>query len=256
MKVAFVYDKANADGTAGGAEYAMAEFAAGHDLVDVDDAETVVIGNCVTVGPQIIPRLEGKRVWRFHHDLARHEDARLREWLDRNAEHIFTSPLHLSRYEIRWDRRERETHLIPPITDLADFKPNRQARRHPDREGTVTVGAWQNPGKGGRLIANTCERNGVELDCYGTGAFAPDGPHVVHMGEVDRGDLPGILRGYEQFVFTPLAPEPFGRCVAEAWAAGCDVLANDLVGAKWWIENDPDALFTAAEDFWELICQK
>jgi glycosyltransferase involved in cell wall biosynthesis len=51
----------------------------------------------------------------------------------------------------------------------------------------------------------------------------------------------------------PTVIEPFGRLVAEAWAAGCRIVTNDLVGAKYWIQNDPDAIETAAEDFWKLV---
>jgi glycosyltransferase involved in cell wall biosynthesis len=65
--------------------------------------------------------------------------------------------------------------------------------------------------------------------------------------------MPALLARYETFVFLPTVIEPFGRLVAEAWAAGCRIVTNDLVGAKYWIQNDPDAIETAAEDFWKLV---
>jgi len=65
--------------------------------------------------------------------------------------------------------------------------------------------------------------------------------------------MPGLLASYKRFVFLPTVIEPFGRVVAEAWAAGCEVVTNNLVGAKWWIENNPGALETAAEDFWRVV---
>lgn len=249
MNVSVIYDPGCLDGTRGGAELAMDE------LIDLApervtitspaDAETVVIGNCVKADPEtLIPNLEGKDVWRFHHDLARDEPLLLREWLKDNARHIFTSPLHRELYG--W---EHESELIPPCPKLADFKPNRQTRRHGKRKGTVAVGSWQSQSKGGRLVADL----GEPLDCYGPGAFPPRGPHINYVGTVNPPDLPALLWQYERFVFLPIAPEPFGRCVAEAWAAGCEVVTNDLVGARWWIENEPDRLFTAAEDFWEYV---
>ena len=39
--------------------------------------------------------------------------------------------------------------------------------------------------------------------------------------------------------------EPFGRVVAEAWAAGLEIVTNDLVGAKYWITEKPEAIETA-----------
>jgi glycosyltransferase involved in cell wall biosynthesis len=252
MNVAFIYDPGCLDGTRGGAELAMDELVlAAPDRVTITElrhAETVVIGNCVRVPDDLIERLEGKTVWRYHHDLARDESPRLWEWLNENAEHIFTSPFHRDLYEGHPDSA-----LIPSSLNLTDFRPNRQTRRHPNRKGIVTVGSWQSPGKGGNHVADEIARRGETVDCYGPGPFPPAGPHVAHRGPVDHADLPSTLWGYEEFIFLPSVPEPFGRCVAEAWAAGCAVTTNDLVGAKWWIENEPDRLWTAAEDFWELV---
>jgi hypothetical protein len=253
MKVSFLYDPGCADGTRGGAELVMDELIeAAPDSVEFTgpaDADTVVIGNCVKLNTDaILPDLEGKRVLRYHHDLARDEDEVLWDWLDVNAEHIFTSPFHKEQYG-----HEGEAHLIPPTAKLADFRPPRAQRRHPNRKGIVTVGSWQGPGKGAQLVSETVYRQDETLDCYGTGQFRPIGQHVRDMGPVRHGDLPAILWQYEQFIFLPFVPEPFGRCVAEAWAAGCQILTNELVGCKWWIENRPDDLFTAAEDFWSLL---
>jgi glycosyltransferase involved in cell wall biosynthesis len=54
-------------------------------------------------------------------------------------------------------------------------------------------------------------------------------------------------------VFLPSGLEPFCRTVAEAWAAGCEVVTNRLVGALHWIENEPEKLESAAADFWEVV---
>jgi glycosyltransferase involved in cell wall biosynthesis len=254
MRVAWLHDAGNADGTKGGAELTMDEFkAAAPKGVTFDpDAETVVIGNCVTISPEIIPTLEGKRVFRYHHDLARSEPAELREWLDDNAVHIFTSPLHRERYGVSWDHGERDCHIIPPALKLDRFRMNREQRRSTKREGIVTVGSWQNPGKGGFLLTTWLMRNKLSADCYGHGAFAPQG-HVTHYGGYDHADLPAILQSYEKFVFLPTAVEPFGRCAVEAWASGLEMIINDLVGARYYMEDAPDALESAAEDFWELV---
>jgi hypothetical protein len=252
VNVAFIYDPGNRDGTRGGAELAMDEFALaapeGVTLTKLGEADTVLLGNCILLKPEVVEAFEGKRVIRFHHDLARDESDALWDWLDENAEHIFTSPFHRDLYG-----HYPDAHLIPPTPNLKAFRPNRHHRRHGKREGMVAVGSWQSLGKGGNLAADAAYRAGKQLDCYGPGAYPPRGGHVRYLGEVDAASLPAILWQYEEFVFLPVAPEPFGRCVAEAWAAGCDVTVNEQVGAKWWIENDPDKLWTAAEDFWELV---
>lgn len=258
MNVTFLYDDGNADGTKGGAELTMEEFAACCPpkvaFTDLPEADVVVIGNCVQFGPEIIPSLLGRRVIRYHHDLARHEDPALREWIDENAEHVFTSPIHRERYGVQWDHGEREAHLIPPALDLAAFRLNREQRRSLKREGIVTLAAWQNPGKGGNLVAETLAQQGLTADCFGTGQFRPTGEHIQHFGEVDRDVLPELLHRYKTFMFLPVAVEPFGRCVVEAWAAGCEVVTNGNVGGMWWVENDPAALDSAGKDFWGLVC--
>ena len=257
MNVAFLYDDGNADGSKGGAELTMEAFAACCPsevaFTDLVEADVVVVGNCVQFDPAIVSLLEGRKVWRYHHDLARHEDPALRHWLDDQADHIFTGPMHRQRYGVQWDHGIKDCPIIPPVVDLGLFRPNRQARRHPDREGTCSVASWQGPGKGASLIEAWARENGP-VNCYGPGEFGPHGPNIIwRWGDCPPNVLAQELQRYERFVFLPLAVEPFGRCVVEAWAAGCELVINGNVGASWWIENDPDALETAGQDFWELV---
>lgn len=258
MNVAFVYDDGNADGSKGGAELTMEGFAACCPpevaFTDLEEADIVVVGNCVQFGPDLIGQLEGKKVWRYHHDLARHENAELRAWLDENARHIFTSPLHRHRYGIQWDHGRNDCHVIPPALDLERFRPNREARRHPDRDGVCSVASWQNPGKGASLIEAWARENETVVNVYGPGHFGPNGPFVVHRyGDCPQDELARRLKTYERFVFLPLAPEPFGRCVVEAWASGCELVVNENIGALWFIREHPEKLESAGKDFWELI---
>jgi glycosyltransferase involved in cell wall biosynthesis len=255
MKVAWLHDQGNADGTKGGAEYTMDWFKRlAPNGVEFDpDAETVVIGNCVTLQAAILNEIADRRVIRYHHDLSYAESPVLRQWLDANALNIFTSPLHLDRYRFE-EEPQHEPLVIPPHVDLEAFRPNRQTRRNGKRQGIVTVASWQNPGKGAQLVSETLYRQGLKADCYGPGQFTPYGDHVNKLGAVDPNQLPQILWRYEQFIFLPSVVEPFGRCVVEAWAAGCEILTNDLVGAKFFIEQNPHALDTAAEDFWAIVC--
>jgi len=249
MKVAWLHDQGNADGTKGGAELTMDEFRAaapdGVEFTDLDKAEVVVVGNCVTL--DLCPwRLAEKRVIRYHHDLARHEPADVREWMNAHAEHVFTSPLHRDRYGI-------DGALIPPAIDLDRYKPTRQTRRNTERGGACTIASWQNPGKGGSTLWEWCQNNDADLHCYGPGPFVPTGPGIRLHDTLEPAQVAQTLHEYETFVFLPTAPEPFGRCVVEAWAAGLDLVVNSLVGARYWIEEKPEALRTASADFWGLV---
>ena len=76
---------------------------------------------------------------------------------------------------------------------------------------------------------------------------------VQHLDPSHDTLMPELLAKYERFVFLPMVLEPFGRTVVEAWAAGCAVVTNGLVGARYWIERDDGAIESAASDFWELV---
>lgn len=254
MKVAFLTDPGNQDGTLGGAELTMREFAAAApetvELVgDTDDCDVAVIGNCVSYGPGLSRRLLGRRVVWYHNDLSPHIDPDLKGWLDENAEHVFCSPLHRSAY--RWHKgvEAEGSHLVPPAIDLDRFKPARQVG---GRKPMVALGSWHNPGKGQPSLLEYAERHGP-IDVYGAGSFLPVQSPLNYVGPVEPEKVAETLWGYETFVHLPWAVEPFGRAVVEAWAAGLKLVVNRLVGARYWLKR-PEKLRTAAEDFWGIVC--
>jgi glycosyltransferase involved in cell wall biosynthesis len=130
--------------------------------------------------------------------------------------------------------------------DLARFEAA-AAEVNGSRSGAVSVGQWRNYGKAPHRAAEWAEAHGG-IDFFGAGVFAPRGSQ-----EVAYDDMPALLARYSTFVHLPIVIEPFGRLVAEAWAAGCEIVTNNLVGAKWWITESPDALYTAGEDFWRTV---
>lgn len=254
MKVAFLTDAGNADGTLGGAELTMAEFKAAapeHVTLTSDRPDATVIGNCVSYDERLISELPERVTW-FHNDLSPHINPDLKAWLDEHATHVFCSPLHQQAY--RWTGGEpRESHLVPPAIDLDRFKPTRQVKRNGNRKPMVALGSWHNAGKGQPSLFEYAEAHGP-IDVYGAGGFVPTQPPLDYKGPVDPNKVPEILWQYERFVHLPWDVEPFGRAVVEAWAAGLELVVNRLVGARWWIEEQPEKLRTAAEDFWEIVC--
>lgn len=105
------------------------------------------------------------------------------------------------------------------------------------------MASWANPGKAPHLAAEW-----GEVDFFGVGDFAPPGCRPVAYD-----DMPALLASYETFVFLPTAVEPFGRLVVEAAAAGCKVVTNRLVGARYYLEEAPELLDGAADRFWEVV---
>lgn len=230
----------------GGAELTQAEFRAaapeGVEIVDcppggvVGDVDIHVVHNCMSYTTAELPR-QGRRVIRYCHDV---RDPRVQ------GQMIFCSPLQRERMGL-------DGPLIPPPVSLDSFRPTRQQRRNIKREGACCVGAFMNPGKGGHRIQEWSEATGVVVDFWGSGPYKPTGPNIHDHGSATQDELPGILSRFETFVFLPDALEPFGRCVVEAWAAGAEVITNSLVGARYWIEQQPGKLETAAESFWSVV---
>jgi hypothetical protein len=229
----------------GGAELTQAEFrAAAPEGVEVIDCpprgivpcDRYVVHNHLTYTAKDLLNMRGE-VIRYHHDMRPQNIVG-----DRS---IFCSPIQQNRIGDRG-------RLVPPPVDLSSFRPTRQQRRNPKRQGTCCVGAFMNPGKGGHLVSEWANQNEA-VDVYGFGPFQPVGQNINNCGAYEQHQLPTILSRYERFVFLPVAIEPFGRCVIEAWASGCQVVTNELVGARYWIEKAPEKLESAAEDFWSVV---
>ena len=250
MKVGWLCDWSD---TPGGAEFTQDEQRAaapeGVEIVDIRPGETemapdcdvYVVQNCVRYSVQDFHALKGEYVVKMWHDVGPWLKDGVREWLDKHATAITCSPMQAEYMGLD------DADCIPPPVDLSRFEAA-AASVNGDRRGSVSVGSWRNHGKAAHKAAEWASQNGIKLDFFGGGLWAPQGSQ-----EVPYEHMPNLLASYERFVFLPTVIEPFGRLVAEAWAAGCEVVTNDLVGARWWIENDPAALDTAAERFWKVV---
>lgn len=228
----------------------QAEFRAaapeGVEIVDMppgelQEADCLIVHNVTQYAlPDLEPHSSRPIAW-YHHDLSPWISPAVREWLDRRAQHIFCSPMQRDRYGV-------EGACIPPALDLDAFKPPRQSRR----KGTCSIGQWRNPGKGSQSLVEWAAEHGP-VTVYGEGEFLPVGHNIEPGGPLPPDKVAQTLWEFERFVFLPHDPEPFCRCVVEAHTAGCEVITNRLVGATYWLTEEPEALRTAAEDFWGAV---
>lgn len=256
MRIAWLADDYQIQG---GAEMTAREFAAAApadvDVVRVPpvalelvrDCDAACVFNCVTYpGEETIQALAGKPVVRYWNDVAPHGSPALTRWLLDEATSAFCSPLHFERFPWRRGGEPREHLLIPPPVDLAPFR--EAAAASTERSGAVSAAAWMNPGKAAERVQEWERATGTPVTFYGPGPCAPPGSRLV---DYDR--MPETLARFETFVFLPTALEPFCRTAVEAWAAGCALVVNGLIGARHWIEREPDALERAAWDFWATV---
>jgi glycosyltransferase involved in cell wall biosynthesis len=72
---------------------------------------------------------------------------------------------------------------------------------------------------------------------------------------VDPRDMPALLASAKRVAALPRWPEPQGRVVLEARLAGCEVVANDRVGALTfpYDATDPRLYDGAADEFWRRV---
>lgn len=215
------------------------------------DVDVFVVHNCTQYDPHTVHAFEaaGVPVVKYNHDVSPHVHPALRMWMFEHARNVWCSPLQQKHME-RVHNVPLGFNCIPPAMDLEAF---RWARSY-ERSGTVWIGNMLNHGKGIRQAVEWAERNGP-VRFYGDGPIRPEGVNVNDWGPLTPDQVPGVLGKAERLVFLPTSLEPFGRVVAEAWAAGCKVITNNLVGARFWIEERPHALDTAAADFWHLVSE-
>lgn len=231
----------------GGAELTASELRAvapdGVKIIDCPPGEVAagldvyVVQNCMLYRPAEQP-LDAPVV-RFVHD---HRGAGP---IDANdaSRRIFYSPL-------QRDRVGLDGIVLPAPIDVERFRPTRQIRRH--REGAVTIGTFGHMGKGQQLLCEWAAQHGP-LVVYGNGPLIPGGPGIDYRGPLTPEQVPQTLWNFATFVHLPTEVEAFGRGVAEAWAAEMELVVNRNVGCLWWLQNEPDAMASAAQRFWDVV---
>jgi hypothetical protein len=225
-------------GYQGGAEMTAGEFrAAAPPHVEIVDCppEAIVYGLDRYVVNNAV-QYSGSNVVKYAHDLFLHDFNGSRKWLRDNARWIFCSPGQRERMDL-------EGVCIPPPLEIVyggEVEPTNEV---------VSIAQWRNPGKGASALSHM----DIRVDAYGPGPFQPFGPNVNYLGELPPERVPDVLATYKRFVFVPFEFEPFCRTVVEAYFAGCELTINNLIGARHYLDNDLDALHTAAADFWDHV---
>ena len=217
--------------------------------------DAFVVQNCILYGKQWISALQRVPVIKGNRDIWYAGSITLRRWLLRNAKLLtFNSPMAEQAFGKSYTA---PVEIMPPPLVLDAFRA--AARPESEREGAVFVGRIE-PGKGVHRAIDWALDNNIPLDVYG-GIAVPyvdwsEGEGLVrYCGEAPYAAIPEIMGRAKYFVLLPTRVEPFGRTVGEAWAAGCELIVNEHVGAMWWIENRPEDVGRGAEMFWNAAAE-
>lgn len=212
--------------------------------------DAFVVHNCRGYTAQWIEELRGKPVVKFIHDVWHVGSILLRRWLLDEADLlVFYSPLHVDKFSFPF----LAPHCCVPAP--IDLNPFIQAARPTDeREGNVFVGRLE-MGKGIHLAIGWALRNNEPLTLYGA-----DGGDYYHLrelpptiqfgGNVNYAQVPAILGQARRLIHLPAGLEAYGRVVVEAWAAGCELVTNENVGATWWLANRAQDVAHGNDIFW------
>ena len=218
-----------------------------------DDIEAFIIQNCATYPRHWREVLEKVPFIKQNRDSWWAGSITLRRWILDNARLLlFSSRMQAFTYEHKW---ENEYAVVPPPVNLEMFK---QGIQPPEkRQGAVWVGR-ADPGKGLHLSCDWAWTNCEHLDVYGDLSikyidFSEFEGFVSYRGRAPYEMLPAIYGAAKIFHFTPIHIEPFARTVAEAWAAGCELVVEGRVGALEWIQERPDDVGRGVEMFWEEV---
>ncbi len=81
------------------------------------------------------------------------------------------------------------------------------------------------------------------------------GDKISWLGRLPKQALPSIYQSADIFLFTSIWPEPFGRVIVEAMAAGTAVIGAPVGGAAEILENDCNSLTFTPGDAYDLAHQ-
>lgn len=220
------------------------------------DIDLFVIQNDSVYGRRWIEELARKPVIKQVRDPWYAGDCVYKRWLLDNADLlIFSSPVQLENFGYEFDR----PHKIMPVP--VDLQPFKEAAAPADKRfGTVFVGRTD-IFKGMPAVLDWALRTGEPLVVIGNPDYANNmgfgeyPNNITFAGEIPYEKMPQYLGTAKNYIAMPEWPEAFGRSVVEAWAAGCNLILKNRIGAQYWIENEPERLgfMGPINEFWDAV---
>jgi len=159
---------------------------------------------------------------------------------------VFVSPLHAAIVGRLQPSVRGKTIIVRPAIDATPFLENRQVKR--DIEwlwaGTLTEA------KGADRIS---ARPGLVMVAPRPGPVRPV-TDDVRIG-LPYGEMAALFGRSRRFIYAPRWPEPFGRVVAEAALAGCELHLGGEIGALSFKRDlsSPEFYAGAQDEFWHQV---
>ncbi len=220
-----------------------------------DEIDAYIVQNNVSYDARWIEELALKPVIKQVRDPWAVGNARLRRWLlDNSALLIFNSPVQLEWFGFPVGP-DVPVRLIPPPIHVSEF--GAAALPYEERDIENLFVGRVGPTKGAHLAIDYALRTGQGLDLVGDvvrGSRFGNLPDSIRLhGFVPPDKMPKWYGRAKSFILHPTWVESFGRVVAEAWAAGCELKVEGRVGALWWIENRPYDIARGSDLFWSAV---
>jgi glycosyltransferase involved in cell wall biosynthesis len=219
------------------------------------DLDAYIIQNCTQYDKRWIEELALRPVIKQVRDPWAVGDHELRRWLlDNSALLIFNSLTHLQWFGFPLGP-DVPVELIPPPIEADKFRNAALSPEDRDIENLFVgrVGVT----KGVHFAVDYGLRTGQSVEFVGDivrGNRLDSLPSRFKFhGFVPPQDMPSWYGRAKAFIMRPTWVESFGRVVAEAWYAGCELKVEGRVGALWWIENRPDDIGRGTEMFWDAV---
>src|SRR3954470_1094757 len=175
-------------------------------------------------------------------------DPLVRQLFEDAAFAVFASPLHQATHERVLGMRFARSHVLRPMIDTSRFR-NQHGKRDIEHLFVGVISEAKGLAEMRARFRNS--------DIYLIGRLAPGaqldfGRHVPHQ---PYEAIPDWMNRARNFVFLPQWPEPQGRVVCEAALCGCNIIANDKVGALSFGFDlaDPAHYADVEEDFWRTV---
>ena len=146
--------------------------------------------------------------------------------LYRNAVlNVYLSPLHQAVTESLLSAKDLPpAYVLPPLIDTSLF----YNRRKPRDIDNLFVGVISEAKGVDEMRRRFSGKEIVLVGNVAPGVTLDFGTHVPHL---PYSQIPELMNRAKNFVFLPRWPEPQGRVVIEAALCGCNIIANENVGA-------------------------